>query len=51
VARPVAVFAAVRAHFSVSAVIRTLPTHIGNISAKVSAILTVFPEEVETVKI
>jgi hypothetical protein len=35
----------------VSAVIRTLPAHIGNISANVSAILTVFREEVEAIKI
>jgi hypothetical protein len=35
VPKPVAALAAVKAHFSLSAVIMTLPAHIGNISAKV----------------
>ncbi len=40
VAKPVAVLAAVSAHFSFSAVIMILPAHMGNISAKVSSIST-----------
>jgi hypothetical protein len=36
-AKPVAVLAAVSAHFSLSAVIKTRPTHIENISAKASS--------------
>jgi hypothetical protein len=52
VAKPVAVVAAVRAHFSVSAVINTLPAHIGNISAKVSEIFRMCPvDEDFTVKL
>jgi hypothetical protein len=43
VARPVATEAAVKAHFSLSAVMSTLPAHIGNISAKVSTISMMFP--------
>jgi hypothetical protein len=43
VAKPVAAEAAVKAHFSVSAVINTLEAHIGNISAKVSTISQTFP--------
>ena len=43
VAKPVATFAAVSAHFSFSAVIRILPAHRGNISAKVSAMVQVLP--------
>jgi hypothetical protein len=39
-AKPVAVLAAVNAHFSLSAVIKILLAHIGNISAKVSSIST-----------
>ena len=42
-AKPVATFAAVCAHFSLAAVISTLPAHIGNISAKVSEIFRMFP--------
>jgi hypothetical protein len=38
VANPVAVLAAVKAHPSFSAVIRTRPAHIGNISANVLSI-------------
>jgi hypothetical protein len=34
-AKPVAVRAAVSAHFSLSAVMRIRPAHMGNISAKV----------------
>ena len=43
VAKPVATFAAVCAHFSFSAVIRILPAQRENISAKVSAIWQVCP--------
>lgn len=43
VAKPVATFAAICAHFSFSAVIRILPAHRENISAKVSATLQVCP--------
>ena len=39
VAKPVATFAAVNAHFSFSAVIRILPAHKANISAKVSTMV------------
>jgi hypothetical protein len=39
-AKPVATRAAIKAHFSFSAVIRILPTHIENISAKVLSIST-----------
>ena len=42
VPKPVAVLAAVSAHFSLSAVIMILPAHMGNISAKVSSISTPF---------
>jgi hypothetical protein len=40
VPKPVAVLAAVNAHFSLSAVTMILPAHIGNISANVSSIST-----------
>jgi hypothetical protein len=43
VAKPVAAEAAVKAHFSLSAVISTLEAHIGNISAKVSTIWQALP--------
>ena len=39
-AKPAAVLAAIRAHFSLAAVISILPAHRGNISAKVSSIST-----------
>ena len=39
-ANPDAVLAAINAHFSLAAVISILPAHRGNISAKVSSILT-----------
>jgi len=41
VAKPVVTFAAVNAHFWFWAVIRIRPTHSGNISAKVSTIVSV----------
>src|SRR3972149_4195194 len=40
VPKPVAVRAAVKAHFSFSAVIKTRPAHMGKISAKVSTTST-----------
>jgi hypothetical protein len=42
-AKPVAAVADVNAQYSVAAVTRTLPTHIGNISAYVSSIRQMFP--------
>ena len=39
-ANPDAVLAAIKAHFSLAAVISILPAHMGNISAKVSSIFT-----------
>ncbi len=42
-AKPVAVSAAVKAHLSVSAVIKTRPAHIENISANVSTTREMFP--------
>ena len=49
-ANPDAVLAAIKAHFSLAAVISILPAHMGNISAKVSSIVTMFPFSVLTMK-
>ena len=42
-AKPVAVLAAIKAHFSLAAVINILPAHMGNISAKVLTMVQMFP--------
>ena len=51
VAKPVVTEAAMVAHFSFWAVIRTLPAQSGNISAKVSMIWSLLPEGLFTLKI
>ena len=42
-ANPAAVLAAIKAHFSLAAVISILPAHMGNISANVSSMVQMFP--------